>query len=459
MSILAGFQVPHPPLIVPEVGKGQEQAIQSTIDSYQAVAQQIAALRPEVIIIISPHSTVYQDYVHVSPCESAVGDLAQFGAPAPYKVRYDAELVHEIGRVALVEHFPAGTEGEGSAALDHGTIVPLHFINQCYRDYKLVRISSSSLPRAQLYRFGMLLRSAVDSLGRRAVVISSGDFSHVLKRDGPYGFRAEGPMLDAALCEILKSGDFGGLLALDEQLCGRAAECGLGGLVMLAGALDGRQVQPRFLSYEGPFGVGYAVGCFLVGPEDVKRAFLDAFIEKAPHDDTPGEAEDVYMWLARHTLEQYLSTGSLPNVPEGLPDEMLSHRAGAFVSLKKHGQLRGCIGTISATQPSLALEIMHNAVSSAMRDPRFPQLRESELPELEYSVDVLLPSEPVASATELDCMRYGVIVTAGHRRGLLLPNLDGVDSVADQLRIACQKAGIQENEPYAIERFEVVRHS
>ena len=134
-------------------------------------------------------------------------------------------------------------------------------------------------------------------------------------------------------------------------------------------------------------------------------------------------------------------------------------RAGAFVSIKKHGNLRGCIGTISPTQKTLALEIVHNAISSGTADPRFSSIQESELSDLVFSVDVLSPAEPVQDKSTLDVKRYGVIVTQGNRRGLLLPNLEGVDSVEQQLAIACQKAGIPPSQSYAIERFEVVRHT
>ena len=137
---------------------------------------------------------------------------------------------------------------------------------------------------------------------------------------------------------------------------------------------------------------------------------------------------------------------------------MTTQQAGAFVSLHKNGQLRGCIGTIAPTCDNLAWEIVQNAVSACSRDPRFSPVRPNELDELEYSVDVLGAPEPTDSPAALDPKTYGVIVSCGGRRGLLLPDLDGVDSVEAQLSIALQKGGIRENEPYKIERFMVVRH-
>ena len=169
--------------------------------------------------------------------------------------------------------------------------------------------------------------------------------------------------------------------------------------------------------------------------------------------------EDAYVALARRTIESYITNGTTINITDGLPQEMLSARAGAFVSLHRQGQLRGCIGTIRATQENLAAEIMANAISAATRDPRFERLRKEELADLEISVDVLGPAEKIDSLSELDVKRYGVIVTKGYRRGLLLPDLDGVDSVEEQVAIALMKAGLSPDERnYQLERFEVVRH-
>jgi len=144
--------------------------------------------------------------------------------------------------------------------------------------------------------------------------------------------------------------------------------------------------------------------------------------------------------------------------PDNLSPDLINKRAGVFVSLKLDGSLRGCIGTISPTTPSLADEIIRNAISAGTEDPRFPPVTEEELSRIEYSVDVLGKAEKIDSHDELDPVRYGVIVTKGHRRGLLLPNLEGIDTVEEQVSIALRKAGISPHEDYRLERFEVVRH-
>ncbi|MBQ3867541.1 MAG: AmmeMemoRadiSam system protein A, partial [Clostridia bacterium] len=170
------------------------------------------------------------------------------------------------------------------------------------------------------------------------------------------------------------------------------------------------------------------------------------------------EKSDPYVKLARASVEAWVLRRERIPAPKDLPEEMLARRAGAFVSLHRNGQLRGCIGTILATRKNVAEEIIRNAVSACSCDDRFTPVRAEELAGLEISVDVLGAPEPVASMAELDVKRYGVIVSRGLKRGLLLPDLDGVDTVEEQVDIARRKGGIRADEPYELERFEVVRH-
>lgn len=170
------------------------------------------------------------------------------------------------------------------------------------------------------------------------------------------------------------------------------------------------------------------------------------------------QKEDAFVQLARRAVEEHVRTGKKLGVPEGLPQELYAERAGTFVSIKEDGMLRGCIGTIQAVQDSIAEEIICNAVSASSRDPRFAPIRPDELDKLTISVDVLGGMEKIGSLDELDVKRYGVVVTKGYRRGLLLPDLEGVDSAEEQVAIAKQKAGIGYGEEAELERFEVVRH-
>jgi MEMO1 family protein len=460
MFVQSAFIVPHPPLILPEIGRGQEKKISSTVSAYGKVADEIAALRPETIILISPHSIMYQDYIHISPGSGASGDFRKFGEHSvTVSVKYDEEMVSAITESAAEKGIAAGPMGERDKALDHGTLVPLYFINKRYSDYKLVRISISGLSFPEHYAFGKCVAETAASLGRRTVVIASGDLSHRLSDDGPYSYAEEGPAFDLEAVEAMKSADFLRLLRMDEDFCEAAGECGLRSFLIMAGILDGAAVETEFLSYEGPFGVGYAVcGFHPIGPAEDRHFDLLLEDEKRKRLAEIQSGEDLFVKLARLSLESYIKERKAPERLPELPDGLTQKRAGVFVSLKKDGRLRGCIGTTAPTTKSIADEILQNAVSAGAGDPRFDPVREDELSKLVYSVDVLSDAEPVASVKELDPDRYGVIVAKGRKRGLLLPSLEGVKTVDQQIGIALKKAGIGPDEDYAIQRFEVVRH-
>ena len=462
MSIVGAIIVPHPPIIVPTVGRGREAEVQATIDAYHAAAKQVAAWAPEVLIVTSPHTVMYADYFHISPGEGASGNMSAFGAPqAVLNVRYDAELRQELVRQAEAAGIQAGTLGEKDPALDHGTFLPLYFLRDAGVDCPILRIGLSGFSPLEHYRLGQCIARAVDALDRRTVFVASGDLSHKLKDDGPYGYAPEGPVFDRRVTQAMESGDFLQFLTMDASLCDRAAECGLRSFQIMAGALDGLAVSPALLNYEGTFGVGYGVATFAVTGPDENRRFARQCeeMERARLAERKA-AEDPWVRLARLSLETYVRTGKqLDTLPDGLPGEMTGRAAGAFVSLHTHGQLRGCIGTTGPTTASVAWEIVQNAVSACSMDPRFAPVRADELDSLEYSVDVLGVPEPIDSPAQLDVKRYGVIVSCGGRRGLLLPDLEDVDTVEQQIDIARQKGGISAREHYTLERFEVVRHT
>lgn len=463
MAVLAACMVPHPPLIVPDIGKGAEAAVQSTTGAYRKAAEMIGRLKPDTIVVISPHQIMYADYFHISPGKSAEGDFGQFGAgQVRVEVSYDTEFVEELCRQAQAQNLTAGTlgvRGRQDKKLDHGTMVPLYFVNQYWKDYKLVRIGLSGLPLTAHYELGECIQETAEMLGRNTVIIGSGDLSHRLKEEGPYGFQKEGPEYDRRIMDVMERGDFGELFQFSEDFCQKAGECGHRSFTIMAGALDRLAVKTDRLSYEGPFGVGYGVCTYRVTGRAADRDFLKQYETGEQNRLMALRAkEDEYVKLARRTIETYVRTGEILSVPPKLPDELLRLRAGAFVSMKKDGRLRGCIGTIGPVQGCLAEEIIQNAVSACSRDPRFSPVRPEELDRLIISVDVLGEAEKIDRPEQLDVKRYGVIVTNGARRGLLLPDLEGVDSVKQQIAIAKQKAGIRGDEAVELERFEVVRH-
>ncbi len=461
MAIIGAIMVPHPPLILPEVGRGGEKQIESTSDAYREAARLVAELKPDTIVLSSPHSIMYSDYFHISPGSSADGSMARFRAGnLRISAEYDTEMVREIEGICQSRDFPAGTEGERDASLDHGTFVPLYFVNELYKSYKLVRIGLSGLPFSMHYELGMIIREASERLSRKVFYIGSGDLSHKLQEYGPYGFDPAGPEYDKRIMEVMGSGDFGKLFDFSEYFCEKAAECGHRSFVMMAGALDCTRVSVRMLSHEDVTGVGYGICTYRAEGLDPSRNFLAQFEDREKRAmEEQRKNEDAYVRLARASLESYVKNKKKIPLPQGLPEDMLSRRAGAFVSIHEEGRLRGCIGTISAVHENVAEEIIENAISAAVRDPRFPPITSSELPRLSISVDVLGPLEPIPSPDMLDVKRYGVVVTKGRKRGLLLPNLDGVDTVEEQLSIAKQKAGIRpDDDQVELARFEVIRH-
>lgn len=458
--ISGAFMVPHPPLIIPEIGRGEEQKIQNTIEAYHEVGRKIGQLRPQTIILLSPHQVMYADYFHISPGKWAEGDFGQFGAGrVKFKASYDSDFTENLCALADAAGLPAGTLGERNRQLDHGTMVPLYFVNKYWKEYRLVRVGLSGLSLTAHYELGQFIRKTAEVQDKNVVIIASGDLSHRLKEDGPYGYRKEGPEYDRRIMEVMGRGDFGELLEFPEDFCEKAGECGHRSFTIMAGALDRTRVTPKQLSYEGTFGVGYGICMYITCGQDPARNFKDQYEEKERERiQRLRQQEDDYVQLARQTVEEYVRTGKKIRAPEEIPQEMRDIRAGVFVSIKKEGRLRGCIGTIQAVQPSIAEEIIENAISAASRDPRFSSIEPGELDKLTISVDVLGDTEKIDSKDKLDVKRYGVVVTKGYRRGLLLPNLEGVDTVEDQIAIAKQKAGIGEQESVELERFEVVRH-
>lgn len=462
MPMLGAILTPHPPVLLPQVGRGREAEIAATGRAMAEAARQAAQWQPDVLLVASPHTALYGDYFHIAPGRGAAGDLSAFGAPqVRVAVTYDDPLREELIRRAAQAGLPAGTLGRRQADLDHGVVIPLYYLQQAGVTCPILRLGLSGLSPLEHYRLGMCAAQAAEALGRRALFVASGDLSHKLKADGPYGYAPEGPVFDLAVTEAMAAGDFLRFLTMDPSLCSRAAECGLRSFQMMAGALDGLAVAPRLLSHEGTFGVGYAVALFPVTGRDPARCFAGPCAQVLQARLAERRArEDPWVRLAQLSLETYVRTGRpLDRLPDGLPAELTQQAAGAFVSLHVQGQLRGCIGTIAPTAETLAEEIVRNAISAGTRDPRFPPVRKEELDGLEYSVDVLGKPEPVDHPQQLDPKRYGVIVSCGGRRGLLLPDLEGVDTAEQQLAIAREKGGIRAEEPYQIERFQVVRHT
>lgn len=439
-DVLFGCIVPHPPLLVPDIGRGQERTITATIQAMGKLRDKLSQQRPEVVLVISPHGASHPNAMGVLTAGSCVGSLRQWGAKGiEYHFENDLEFVSILTQQAKKANIPLKSIATRGYELDHGVMVPMYFLVKGVEGIPLVPLTFSWLPLTTHLAFGRVIKETAEQLGKKTAVIASGDLSHRLLPGAPAGYDPMGKLFDHKLVDLLAKWDIPAILNLDPDLIERAGECGLRSIVILLGALEGLSVTSEILSYEGPFGVGYLVASFGIETASPQG-----------HRELPA-----LVILAKEAVEAYVKEGRIIK-PKGLTPEM-KERAGVFVSLKKWEELRGCIGTFEPTQANVAEETIANAISSAVRDPRFPPVNSAELSHLDYSVDVLSQPEPVETSAQLDPRKYGVIVESGGRRGLLLPDLQGVDSAEQQVEICRRKAGILPQEPIKLYRFEVKR--
>ncbi len=463
MSIMGAFMVPHPPIIIEEIGHRREKGIEPIINAYAEVANLIFELQPETIVFISPHSTSYSDYFHISGGLTAKGNFGEFGHPElGFQKEIDQSFVSMLHQYCQEHYFPAGTLGEKNAVLDHGIMVPLYFFEQKYKTFQIVMISVTNESYETHYRMGEIIQEVSKQLDKKIVVVASGDLSHKVNDHSPYGFHFSGPRYDEKIMEIMEHMEFQDLFDFSKEFCESAAECGHRPFVCLAGSLNKKELTCPLTAYASPYGVGYGICAYLVTDDNVKRNLMDR--SKNIHELEVRHLEtktvvDEYVNLARSSLHYFLLTHKRLPVKETFLEEMLKSKAGVFVSIKKRGVLRGCIGTIEARQNSIAEEVIENAIQAGISDPRFPPVKPHELDELEFSVDILQPAETIDTISMLDHKKFGLIVHNEKKRGVLLPNLEGIQSVYEQLELALKKAGIEEHEEYQMERFLVERHS
>lgn len=465
MSIQGFYLMPHPPIVIPEIGRGEETKIANTANALDNIANDIKGKNPQTIIIVTPHGTMFRDAIALSHSDKITGNMSNFGISGmTMELDIDKKLTSKIYELALEENIPAVMctnellrNYDSTVTLDHGAFVPLYFINKVFNNYKLVHITYAPLSDMEIYKFGMCINKAVEELDTEIVFIASGDLSHRLKEDGPYDYSPMGKIFDREFLKQTQLGNPIGAISIDKKLVASAGECGRRSVIMLLGSLDKNRFRGELLSYEDTFGVGYGVMNLIpLGKDESKIFDLEelkrSLVEKKNHQKNP------YVRLARESLTYYLTMGKeLENIPEFVPEEMKNIKRGVFVSLKKHGELRGCIGTIFPVTNSLAQEVIRNAIEAGIDDPRFDSVEENELIDIDFSVDVLTEPEKVKKE-ELNPKIYGVIVRSNGKTGLLLPDLEGVDTVEEQLSIALRKANIN-TQDYSIERFEVIRHN
>ena len=440
---------PHPPIIVPEVGRGQERETQATLDAFARLRDDLAGARPDVLLFICPHGPLRQDEFVVlrGPLD---GDLRRFGAGS---VRFQQET-----DVALVDGLLAAAESRGVRlrsveqweADDHSLWVPLYHLRAAAPAARVVVLSISfGTPQAH-YDLGCAIADVLREWPQRVAIIASADGAHALREDGPYGYHPLAPVFEEEFQAAFEAWDRDWILSTDQHYRAQAAEDSIPSVAILMGALSPWSVRPQILASEAPWGVGYMTARIEVQDIEVQAKGVQAI-------EVHESAGAGVVTLARAAVEAHVRNAPDPSATTGNP--VLARHAGAFVSIHTGaGQLRGCIGTIEPRRATLAQEIIDNAVAAARDDPRFTPVEPDELARLTYKVDVLEPPEPIDDASALDPARYGVVVEAGQRRGVLLPALEGIDRAEEQVRIAREKAGIRPEEPVALFRFRVTRY-
>lgn len=432
--VFAGF-VPHPALLIDGVGDEQKHEVAETDKAYRQLAGRLSQVNPDTVVVVTPHGPVFSDAYTMAGWDTLKGDFTPFGSLVSMSWQSDGDFIKRAEEMAEAADLPLialtprqlASHRHGTG-LDHGTMVPLWYLQEAGWQGKVVCVRIGGLPPSQCYDIGKVLAAAS---GRdRVALIASGDLSHCLTDFAPSPYNPAGAEFDSLIVEALEQGDYTKVLSIPPDFRQRAAECGWRPLVTLLGVLDGRSSTSEVLSYQGPFGVGYMVAAFTLGSQE--RPSLP-FPRHRPANGSS------LVKLAREAIAHYLATGQ--KLPAPVLESPMDRRAGVFVSLKMDDQLRGCIGTVQPEQENMAREVIANAISAASADPRFEPVTAEELEELSISVDVL--TEPVpAEYSELNPAKLGLVAQWQGLRGLLLPDLPGVDSPEEQLKIVCAKAGI-----------------
>lgn len=270
-GFLGGCIVPHPPLLVPAIGGKDLETVRATHEAMRELGSKLAELRPEVLVMISPHTPIFRDAFTVKTAPSLEGSFASFGRPqVRIAKKNDVVLAEALVEAAEERRFPllplqssSGRWYERGDDLDHGLLVPLYYLDQ-YLETPIVSLSISALDYDSHFQLGDLVGQVCRQLERRAFFVASGDLSHRLIRGAPAGYDPRGREFDERIVEIARSGNFPALKELQDDLVEAAGECGLRSIYVLWGGLHDRVLQNRVLSYEGPFGVGYMVSLHLI---------------------------------------------------------------------------------------------------------------------------------------------------------------------------------------------------
>ncbi len=257
-GVVSAYLMPHPPILVPSVGKGREVLANRTIQACHLAADSIRQAQPDSLVVISPHAPLYRDYSFAYPSSVTQGSFQRFGAAdSIITARSDQALRREVVTQLSREGLPCGSE-HSPPELDHGVLVPLCFLSDLLPSVGLVALAQATGSPDRALAQGRAIARAAKAAGKRVCVIGSGDMSHRVNEESPYGASPDGPRFDKAIVSAFERDDAESLLSLDEPLCERAAECGFRSIIALLGLFDNPRLE--LISYEAPFGIGYCVG-------------------------------------------------------------------------------------------------------------------------------------------------------------------------------------------------------
>lgn len=442
MPVVCAALMPHAPILVPTISGSHGREAAASCSAMREAAGKVMSAGPESVVLISPHSPRRSGAFGLWSEESIEGSFESFGAPQiQVNLPIDRRLVSAIGAEAQARN--VDTWMIRRQPLDHGALVPLWFLAEAGWAGPTVVVSLNYPDEGGLTSLGEAIAAAAKTLHRRVGFIASGDMSHRLTANAPCGFHPQAHRFDESFIRLIRAGNYRSLQNIDLELRELAAEDAVDSTLVAAAAVGWNSAGHKVINYEGPFGVGYGV------------AILFATGTASGEQPKKNRAASVLPDIARRSVETMLHGGSA-SAPAATGDYLTAAR-GVFVTLRqRNGKLRGCIGTIAPACENIVEETWRNARLAAFNDKRFSPVTLQELPQLRFEVSVLHEPEEISSVAELDPRHYGVIVsTADGRRGLLLPNLEGLDTVESQLQLARRKGAIDPEESVDISRFEV----
>ncbi len=444
-AVACAVLMPHAPVLVPGVGGDRGEEAQASCRAMRKAAACVMGVQPETVVVISPHSPRKSGAFGLWSDPQLQGSFEQFNTPQAWvSLPNDRSLANTIAAEAHSRQVK--TWHIRNCSLDHGALVPLWFLAEAGWAGPTVVLSLDFPGEGDLTRLGEAIASAASELRRCVAIVASGDMSHRLTASAPCGFHPLARQFDENFIRLIRVGDYRDIQNIDAELRESAAEDVVDSTLVAAAATGWNVSGHEVLSYEGPFGVGYGVA-ILFANESRQQVAKAARLDTSDGESLPG--------LARRSVDAALRNSS--ESPPTAMGDYLQSRHGVFVTVRcRNGELRGCVGTCFPVCDSVIAETWRNARLAAFQDNRFPVVMAKELADLRFEVSVIHSVEDVCSPDELDPQHYGVIVSAAQGRcGVLLPRIEGIDTIESQLFIARKKAWIDPGEPVSLQRFQV----